>query len=230
MSKVFLLATNTGIFDSIVNWIVNLMNTIGAPGVGIGIAAENLFPPIPSEALLPLAGFSTARPDASFTLFEAILWATIGSVFGAAVLYYIGVLIGHDRMVKIATKIPLVNAADITKTTLWFRKHGAKAVFFGRMLPIFRSLISIPAGIERMPLPKFLLLTAAGSAIWNTVFILAGFWLGDRWEIVSVYVDRFQYLIIAAVAATVAAWVIMRIRKLRKQRRNQESCGDNSSV
>lgn len=193
--------------DPIIGTILNLMNLIGAPGVGIGIAVENLFPPIPSEILLPLAGFTAAQPDAKFGPVAAILWATAGSVVGALLLYWIGAVLGHERMVAIANKLPLIDSTDIDKTVAWFAKHGAKAVFFGRMLPLFRSLISVPAGIERMHIGKFTILTAAGSLIWNTIFILAGFFLGENWEQVSEFIDYFKYAIVVLLLALFVWWL-----------------------
>ncbi len=135
------------------------MERLGAPGAGLLIALENIFPPLPSEVILPLAGFTASRGD--FQLWQALFWTTAGSVLGALALYAIGAALGLQRTVAIAARIPLIETSDIDKTVLWFQRHGPKAVFFGRMLPIFRSLISIPAGIERMPLPTFLALTLA---------------------------------------------------------------------
>ncbi len=152
------------------------MERLGAPGAGLLIALENIFPPLPSEVILPLAGFTASQ--GGFSLWAALFWTTAGSVFGALVLYAIGAALGMQRTVAIAARIPLIQTSDIDKTVAWFHKHGTKAVFFGRMLPVFRSLISIPAGIERMPLPIFLCLTLAGSLIWNTR--LCGRWLSAR--------------------------------------------------
>src|ERR1044072_8473044 len=114
-----------------------------------------------------------------------LLWTTAGSVAGALALYGVGALLGRERTVAVAARLPLVKVADIEKTESLFLKHGTKAVFFGRMIPIFRSLISIPAGVERMPLPVFTALTTLGSAIWNTIFVLAGYLLGANWTDVT---------------------------------------------
>jgi membrane protein DedA with SNARE-associated domain len=195
------------------DWVVGLMETLGAPGAGIAVAVENLFPPIPSEIILPLAGFAASRGD--LDLVAAIVFTTLGSLIGALALYGIGAWLGIDRIKWIAKKLPLVDVSDVDKTEEWFKKHGSKAVFFGRMLPIFRSLISIPAGIERMPVWKFALLTTAGSLIWNTIFILAGFWLGEQWHIVEQYADILKYVVIAVVVAAVGWFVISRVRKHR---------------
>ncbi len=164
-------------------WVNDLMDALGAPGAGLAIALENLFPPLPSEVILPLAGF--AASSGRMSLLAVLLWTTAGSVIGALALYGIGALLGRDRTVAIAARLPLVKVSDIERTEAWFLKHGTKAVFFGRMIPIFRSLISVPAGVERMRLPVFLGLTTLGSAIWNTVFVLAGYFLGANWHQVS---------------------------------------------
>ena len=160
----------------LIDWSVSLMEIIGPAGAGLAIALENIFPPLPSEVILPMAGLSASR--GSFSLAEALIWTTLGSVVGAFLLYGIGAWLGVDRLRTIAAKVPLLRPDDIDRTVAWFHRHGGKAVFFGRMVPIFRSLISIPAGVTRMPLWKFGLLTVAGSALWNTIFVLAGFLLG----------------------------------------------------
>ena len=200
----------------VTDWLVGLMETLGAPGAGLAVAIENLFPPIPSEVILPLAGFAASRGD--IDLVAAIVFTTLGSLIGALALYGIGAWLGRDRMRKIARHLPLVDVDDVDKTEAWFQKHGSKAVFFGRMIPLFRSFISIPAGIERMALWKFALLTTAGSLIWNTLFILAGFWLGEQWHVVEQYADILQYVVIAGVLAAVAWFVVTRIRKGRRER------------
>ncbi|AXQ59087.1 MULTISPECIES: DedA family protein [Streptomyces] len=190
-------------------WITGLMESLGAPGAGIAIALENLFPPIPSEVILPLAGFTAATGQ--MNLVAVLIWTTVGSVVGALALYWVGALLGRDRTVAIAAKIPLLKVADIEKTEAWFNKHGTKAVFFGRMLPIFRSLISVPAGIERMPLPIFLGLTTLGSAIWNTLFVMAGYLLGDNWESVTEYVSVYSKVVLAVAALAVLIFLAVRV-------------------
>ncbi|QGV80827.1 DedA family protein [Streptomyces ficellus] len=192
-------------------WINSLMDTLGAPGAGLAIALENLFPPLPSEVILPLAGFASAT--GRIDLIAALLWTTAGSVVGALALYGVGALLGRERTIAIASKLPLVKVADIERTEAWFGRHGTKAVFFGRMIPIFRSLISVPAGIERMPLPVFLGLTTLGSAIWNTAFVLAGYVLGDNWEQVSHYVSLYSKVVLVVAVAAVVAFVAVRLLK-----------------
>ncbi|MEO3973250.1 DedA family protein [Streptomyces sp. CAU 1734] len=206
-----IVSTAAGVESSAPGWINSLMDTLGAPGAGIAIALENLFPPLPSEVILPLAGF--AASTGQMNLIAALVWTTAGSVIGALALYGIGALFGRDRIIAIATKLPLVKVADIEKTEAWFAKHGTKAVFFGRMIPIFRSLISVPAGVERMPLPVFIGLTTLGSAIWNTIFVLAGYLLGENWESVTGYVSAYSKVVLVLAVLGVLAFVAMRLLK-----------------
>lgn len=201
---------------ALVDGVVGLMDLIGAPGAGIAIALENLFPPLPSEVILPMAGLAAAR--GSFTLFEALFWTTAGSVVGAFALYGIGAVLGLDRLRTIARRTPLLHVEDVDRTVAWFGRHGGKAVFFGRMLPIFRSLISIPAGVVRMPLWRFGLLTLAGSFVWNTVFVLSGYVLGAQWHIVEEYAGVLQHVVIAGAAAALVWFTVVRVRQLRGDR------------
>lgn len=201
---------------TLVDAVVSLMDVIGPAGAGIAIALENLFPPLPSEVILPMAGLAASR--GSFTLFEAIAWTTLGSIVGAFALYGLGAWLGVDRLRRIAARVPLLHPEDIDRTVGWFARHGGKAVFLGRMVPLFRSLVSIPAGITRMPLWRFGLLTAAGSLIWNSIFVMAGFSLGEAWPVVEQYAGFLQYIVIAASALGVAWFVYARTRSLLASR------------
>jgi membrane protein DedA with SNARE-associated domain len=194
----------------IAGWAADLVDAMGGPGAGLAIALENLFPPLPSEVILPLTGFAAGQGVIS--LFSALFWTTLGSMVGAAVLYWIGMLFGRERMHAIWAKLPLVKTSDLERTEEWFAKHGTKAVFFGRMVPIFRSLISVPAGLERMPLPTFLLFTTLGSLIWNSVLVLAGYWLGDQWDLVETYVGIISKVVLVLVLAAVALYIVVRVR------------------
>ena len=194
--------------NTIVDWVIELMKDIGGPGIALGIFLENVFPPIPSEVILPLAGFTAAQGH--YTRVEAILWATLGSVTGALLLYGIGAALGIDRLKVIAHRMPLVDVADIDKADAWFTRHGPKAVFLGRFVPGIRSIISIPAGIDRMPVAKFLGYTTAGSLIWNSLFVWIGFQLGDRYHLVEQYMDpisKVVYVLIVLAALGVVAWM-----------------------
>lgn len=197
----------------VAGWAVDMMERLGVVGAGLAIALENLFPPLPSEVILPLAGFTASRGE--FDLVAVIIATTVGSVVGATILYYIGMLIGRDRLRAIVDWLPLVKLQDVDRAEAWFARHGRKAVFFGRMIPIFRSLISIPAGLERMRIVTFLLLTTAGSLIWNSIFIIAGYRLGERWDEVEKYAGVFQKFVIVAVVIAVVAFIVMRVRRRR---------------
>lgn len=195
-------------------WAVTLMETLGPLGVGFLVFMDNIFPPIPSELVLPLAGFTASQGNMNIVV--AIIFATTGSVVGAVVLWAVGKWIGLERIARIAVKMPLVDVDDVHKTVAWFDKHGDKAVFFGRMVPIFRSLISIPAGIRDMSIIKFLLLTTAGSAVWNTILIVAGFYLGENWSVVETYAGYFQTLVIVAVVVFVIVWIVLKVRRRKR--------------
>jgi len=208
--------------SALADWVVSLMDTIGPAGAAVAVGLDNLFPPIPSEVVLPLAGLAASR--GSFSLAEAIGWTTFGSVFGAYILYVLGRVLGADRLTRIADKLPLMKGEDVTKTVHWFERHGGAAVFFGRMVPLFRSLISIPAGVSKMHWWKFGLLTTAGSLIWNSIFVLAGFFLGENWHIVEEYAGVFQNIVIVVVVALVVWFVVVRVRAAVRSRR--ESPGD----
>ncbi|MBF6428404.1 DedA family protein [Nocardia cyriacigeorgica] len=205
--------TETGDLDGLAGAAVRLMEQLGAPGAGLAVAAENLFPPIPSEVILPLAGFSASRGEIS--LVGAIVWTTIGSVFGALLLYLIGQAFGRRRMYALFDRLPLVNTADLARSEDWFARHGTKAVFLGRMVPLVRSLVSVPAGLEAMPVGRFLVLTAAGSALWNSTFVLAGYALGENWTRIEPYADCLQKLVIVAVVAAAGLFVLRRVRSVR---------------
>ena len=209
--------------SALADWTVSLMEIIGPAGAGAAIALENLFPPLPSEVVLPMAGLTASR--GSFTLAEALIWTTVGSIVGAFVLYGIGAWLGAARLRRIAEWMPLMKGDDVDRTVAWFEKHGWAAVFFGRMIPIFRSLISIPAGVARMPLWKFGLLTAGGSAIWNTIFVMAGFLLGENWHVIERYADIFQYIVIAVVIVAVVWFVAVRVRDVVRSRRERQLDG-----
>jgi len=199
---------------TVADWAVSLMDVIGAPGAGLAIALENLFPPLPSEVVLPMAGLAASR--GSFTLVEALVWTTLGSVVGAFALYGLGASLGVARLRRIADRLPLMKASDIDRTIAWFERHGTSAVFLGRMLPVFRSLVSIPAGTARMSLPRFGLLTAAGSLVWNTVLVVAGYVLGESWQLVETYAGVLQTAVLVGVAGALGWFVVRRVREARR--------------
>ncbi|WP_329484759.1 DedA family protein [Kribbella sp. NBC_01484] len=177
-----------------------------------GRAGESV-PATPSEVILPLAGFAASRGELG--LVSAIVFTTLGSIVGALALYGVGAGLGRDRTRAIAEKLPLVKVRDIDKAEDWFNRHGPKAVLIGRLVPVVRSLISVPAGVERMPVGLFLPLTAIGSLVWNSLLIVAGYQLGERWHVVESSVGVFQKLVIAGAVAAVVWFVAVKIRARR---------------
>ncbi|WP_327708419.1 DedA family protein [Streptomyces sp. NBC_00464] len=205
----------------IAGWAAGLVDTMGGPGAGLAIALENLFPPLPSEVILPLTGFAAGQGVIS--LASALFWTTLGSVAGAATLYWIGMLFGRERMHALWARLPLVTGSDLERTEAWFVRHGTKAVLLGRMVPIFRSLISVPAGLERMPLPVFLGLTAVGSLAWNSVLVMAGYWLGDQWDTVETYVGFLSKAVLLLVLVALALYVVVRVRSGRARAQHRRT-------
>jgi membrane protein DedA with SNARE-associated domain len=195
----------------LIDWIVWVMRTVGAPGVGVATALETVFPPVPSEAVLPLAGFTASQGH--YGVVSAVVWATIGSLVGALALYYAGAAWGAERLCRMAERIPLLHARDVHRSIAWFRRHGRTAVFVGRLVPGVRSLISIPAGIDRMPVLQFAGYTAAGSLVWNAVLIGAGYELGSRWEVIEGYVDDLSVVVYVLLGVAVTVFVLRRLRR-----------------
>jgi membrane protein DedA with SNARE-associated domain len=197
----------------VAGWAIDMMEKLGAPGAGLAVALENLFPPLPSEVILPLAGFAANRGDLG--LISAIIFTTLGSVVGALALYGVGAVLGRDRTRALAARLPLVKVEDVDKAEDWFARHGPKAVLIGRLVPLVRSLISVPAGVERMSIPLFLALTALGSGVWNSALIIAGYLLGEQWHVVESSVGVFQYVVVAAAVAAVGWFVVVKVRARR---------------
>lgn len=205
-------------FDSIINWIVHLMEILGAPGVGVAVFLENVFPPIPSEVVLPLAGFTASQGN--MNLIAAFLWATAGSVVGAYLLYWLGAVIGANRLRRIADWMWLVEVEDVDKSLHWFDKYGKLSILFGRLIPGVRSLISIPAGIDRMNVLSFGLFTLLGSAVWNALLIYLGFILGENWSQVTDVIGQSSTVIKIVIAALVI-WTIIKLIRRQKKRQKQ---------
>lgn len=199
--------------NGVIEWVIGLMRVLGAPGVGIAIALETVFPPIPSEVVLPLAGFTASRGH--YTTVSAIIWATIGSLVGAWLMYYLGRSLGAERLGNLADRMPLLDRRDIERANAWFERHGSAAVFFGRLVPGVRSLVSIPAGVARMNLAVFTGYTALGSLLFNAALILIGYELGAQYHLVEPYINRISAVVGAILALAAAWWIAKRIRRNR---------------
>jgi membrane protein DedA with SNARE-associated domain len=207
------------VLDGISDWVTRIVETLGYVGVAALIALENVFPPLPSELILPLAGFETGRGEFNYVLM--VLAATVGSVVGALVLYYVAVLVGEQRvrwLVRRYGRWFQVSERDLDRADGWFDRYSSLAVLVCRCVPLVRSLVSIPAGFRRMDLPRFVVLTAIGSAVWNAALIGAGWALGDNWHRVEEYVGYFQYVVIAAIVALVAWFAWRRLGPSRRSR------------
>ncbi|EAC9070078.1 TPA: DedA family protein [Listeria monocytogenes] len=185
-------------------WITSIMADFGYIGIFVLIMVENLFPPIPSEIILTFGGFMTTVT--SLNVVMVIIVATLGSVVGAILLYKVASYFGKERLTKIVLKygrILRLKESDIERAENFFLKYGSWAVFLCRMIPLIRSLISIPAGMTKMKMSKFLILTTAGSLLWNTILIGLGAMLGESWSEIVVFMDSFSTIIYSIIAILV---------------------------
>jgi membrane protein DedA with SNARE-associated domain len=197
--------------------VFDLIDALGAVGVGLAVLLETVVPPIPSEVLLPLAGYLVQTGRES--LLPVFLLATAGSVLGAALLYQLGRWLGPERSRRALGRLPLVDAGDVERAFDWFARHGRSAVLVGRLVPVVRSFVSVPAGVVRMPWPRFLLYTTLGSALWNALLIGGGMLLGTQYELVERYTGVLDRLLVPAVVLAVGALVVRRVRRVRAARR-----------
>lgn len=201
--------------------IISVMNKFGYLGVMLLIAIENIFPPIPSEVILTFGGFMTKQPNSSLTILGVIVFSTIGSIVGALVLYYIGKILNKERLEKIVSgkigKVLRVKPKDIESADHWFDTKGNKTVFFCRFIPIVRSLISIPAGMSEMPMPKFLIYTTIGSAIWNTILVIIGSVVGKNWEKVVAVIDKYSKVVLILLIVLFVAGVYIFYKSKKKE-------------
>jgi membrane protein DedA with SNARE-associated domain len=213
------------------NWVQDVINQFGYLGVALLVVIENVFPPIPSEIVLPFAGFvaqqgasavnaTAGAAQSDTTVVGMMIAATVGSVVGALILYFVSAAIGPERLRGIVERFGKwfgVKSSDLVRAEEWFDRRSSAAVLVGRCVPLIRSIVSIPAGFRRMKLTSFVVLTAIGSAVWNIALIGAGAVLGDQWERVGEYVGVFQWLVIAAVLLLLVRFVVSRLKNRRQQ-------------
>ncbi len=203
-------------------WVQDVINQFGYFGVALLVVIENVFPPIPSEIVLPFAGFvaqqgaGAAQSDTS--VIGMMIAATVGSVVGALILYFVSAAIGPDRLRAFVEKFGKwfgVKPADLVRAEAWFDRRSFVAVLVGRCVPLIRSIVSIPAGFRRMKLSSFVVLTALGSAVWNIALIGVGAVLKDQWDRVGDYVGVFQWIVILAIVVFVVRFVISLVKRRR---------------
>lgn len=204
---------NGGLFmDQI---MIDMINSFGYVGVALLIAIENIFPPIPSEVILTFGGFLTTA--SGMNIWGVIISATIGSVSGALVLYYLGRLLNTERLERFFSSRPgrklHLKKEDVHRAERWFSRHGNKTVFFCRFIPLVRSLISIPAGSAQMPVGIFILLTTLSTAVWNTVLVFLGKLAGDAWGNVVGYLNVYSMIAVGALALFSVAVGMLFIKK-----------------
>lgn len=210
-----------------IDWAADFIDAIGLIGVAALVALENVFPPIPSELVLLLTGFNVS--ESRFGFVGGVVFATIGSVVGAYFLYGIGRLLHEERLEAFLAGIGRfvgLKKSDVHKGFQWFERHGSLVVFFGRLIPVVRSVVSIPAGAEKMPLVRFTILTALGSLVWNAVWIAIGWGLGDQWEKAGRWGDYIQYGAVALIAVGLVVLVV----RARRHRSDSDNSSSTSEV
>ena len=194
------------------------IDNLGEWGVGLFTLAETVLPPIPSEVILPLAGFLAKQGDLNLVLI--FVTSTLGAYLGALLLYWLGAKLGLERSIRGLSKLPLVDREDFDNAAGWFVRHGRSSIFFGRLLPGVRSLISLPAGASNMHLGTFSLFTLAGSGLWNGVLIGLGFLLGTQYRLIEQYSRFLNYAVYAALGLMVVWLVVRSIRRSRLGRQD----------
>ncbi|RUR75957.1 DedA family protein [Chlorogloeopsis fritschii PCC 9212] len=199
------------------NWITNIISSIGYLGIALLMVLENIFPPIPSEVIMPLAGFTVQQGKLNLLL--VILAGTVGSVLGALPWYYIGKRVGEKRLrqwVNKHGKWLTLSGEDIDKSKRWFKKYGWAVVFFGRLIPGIRTLISIPAGFEGMPFLPFLLYSTVGTLLWVGLLSYAGFVLGQNYQLVEKYLSPISIVVVVILVVGLGIWFTRRRKKRHK--------------
>ncbi|MEV7605652.1 DedA family protein [Paenarthrobacter sp. NPDC089322] len=197
--------------------VARIIDALGEWGVGFLTLLETVFPPVPSEVILPLAGFLTRQGSMNIVL--VFITSTLGAYAGALLLYWLGYKVGMERSIRLLSKLPLMDREDFEKAADWFERHGKSAIFFGRLLPGVRSLISLPAGAESMNLMTFSLFTLAGTGLWNSLLIGLGALLGAQYHLVDQYSRFLNYALYAGLGAFIV-WLVVRRLKKRKDASN----------
>ncbi len=202
-----------------VEWITNTVYSLGYLGIGLLMFLENLFPPIPSELIMPLAGFTVAQGKLEFVY--VVVAGVVGTVLGALPWYYAGKFLGEENLGKLADKHGrwlAISSEDIAKAAKWFDRHDGQAVFLCRLVPGVRTLISIPAGLSGMPLVPFLIYSTLGTVLWIWLLTYAGYVLGSNYQLVEAYIDPISKLVLLVLIVTPLVWILRRqVKRRRKQ-------------
>mgnify|MGYP001086836724 CR=1 FL=1 len=212
------------LIDTIVTWAQSVVSTMGYPGLVLVMFLENVLPPIPSEVILPLAG--SLALQGRFTLLGVTIMGTLGSMAGALVFYAVGHLFGEDRvrvLIRRYGRWAMLSEADFDTALDWFDRYGEKVIFFGRMVPIVRSLISVPAGLAQMHLLAFGAYTAVGTGLWSFILAFAGYLLGRSWHLVSEWVGRYEKVTLVAVGLVVVLFIVRRFIQRRRAGRTSDA-------
>jgi len=202
-----------GLTNFLIDYFTLIIEKLGYLGIGILMTLESMVAPVPSEAVMPFAGFLWY--DGKFTLWGIILASTLGSILGSLISYYIGAY-GGRPLVKKFGKYLLLNEHHLDKTEQFFQKYGDKTIFISRFIPIVRHLISIPAGVGRMRIGKFLLYTTIGAGLWNSFLAWLGFQLRDKWEVIRKYTEILDVLIVVAIALAIIYFIYQRKKRTRR--------------
>ena len=202
-----------------VEWITNTMNALGYLGIGFLMFMENLFPPIPSELIMPLAGFTVSQGKMNFQY--AVLAGVIGTLLGALPWYYAGKLWGEERLRSLCDRYGRwlgLSGQDIDLANRWFNRHGGKAVLLCRLVPGVRTLISLPAGLNAMPIGAFLFYSAVGTTLWVGLLTYAGLKLGDHYDLVEQYLGPVSKLVLGGLLIALISWILWRKKKLEQEK------------
>ena len=206
----------------IAKWVIETMNSLGYVGIAFLMFMENLFPPIPSELIMPLAGYTAAQPGGKLAIAPAIIAGVLGTVLGAFPWYYLGKVLGENRIKGWIAKHGKwigISVEELDKTQRWFQKHGKKAVLFGRLVPVIRTLVSLPAGFSNMPMAQFLIYSTIGTLGWVSLLTGIGYWLGVQkldYHLVDQYLSPVSKAIAVFLVLAFGVWVVRHWNKRKK--------------
>ncbi len=201
------------LLGALANFAVNIVSNLGYPGIVLAMALENIFPPIPSEAVMPLAGYLSTT--GGFNFYLTIAAGVLGSLIGAVVLYYVGIWLGDRRLRNFLDhygRLLMTGTKDLDAAETWFNHHGEKSVFLCRMVPIVRSVISVPAGLVKMRLRRFMFLTSLGAFLWTTLEVVAGAALGKSWYLIGPIMKRFDFVVIGVFGVLAVYYVFRKLK------------------